>query len=123
MKPCGRSSNASAGSSRSTKCRRSTCRAPVRNPSNSRRTWAIRLPRRNYRVALEDDPNLFEALYGLAILEQDDGRAADALPLARRAVDAAPGDAARSAARAILAVVEPFARGPVNRPRVQDVEN
>ncbi|MBV8676361.1 MAG: hypothetical protein JO355_04225, partial [Planctomycetaceae bacterium] len=50
--------------------------------------------------------------YGLAVLEQDAGRAAEALAEARAAEARAPSDVARAAARAIAAFVEPYARKP-----------
>jgi hypothetical protein len=76
--------------------------------------------RRKYLEALAADPDLFEALYGLAVLEQDAGRAPAALAAARRAVADAPGDVARSAAQVILALVRPYgAAGDDPAPRVQ----
>jgi tetratricopeptide (TPR) repeat protein len=65
--------------------------------------------RRQYQAALTADPGLFEARYGLAVLEQDAGRAAAALSEARQAVAVAPGDVARSAAEAIIRLVRPYA--------------
>lgn len=69
--------------------------------------------RRAFLAALAAEPDLFEARYGLAVLEQDLGRAADALAAARRAVAAAPNDVARSAAQAVVAVVTPYATPPL----------
>ncbi len=66
--------------------------------------------RRYYRQALAAKPDLFEAHYGLAVLEQDSGNAAAALEAARAAVRSAPDDAASSAARVIAARVAPYAR-------------
>ncbi|MBV8610391.1 MAG: hypothetical protein JO034_23395 [Singulisphaera sp.] len=68
--------------------------------------------RRSYRDARAADPDLFEVHYGLAVLEQDAGRAAEALAEARAAEARAPSDVARAAARAIAAFVEPYARKP-----------
>lgn len=66
--------------------------------------------RQSYKDALALEPNLFEALYGLAVLEQDAGRAAAALESARRALEAGPPNAAsRDAARAIEQWVAPYA--------------
>jgi tetratricopeptide (TPR) repeat protein len=65
--------------------------------------------RRSYAEALSVAPELFEAHYGLAVLEQDDGRASAALAEARRAADLAPNAVARAAANAIIATVEPYA--------------
>ncbi len=64
--------------------------------------------RRQYRVALREEPDLFDALYGLALLEQDAGRAGAAVAAARHAVTSAPGDVARSAASAIAAFARPY---------------
>ena len=64
--------------------------------------------RRRYREALTAAPDLFEAHYGLAVLEQDAGRADAALTAARAALAAAPGDVARSAAGAIITLVRPY---------------
>jgi tetratricopeptide (TPR) repeat protein len=71
--------------------------------------------RKSYRDALALDPDLFEAHYGLATLEQDAGRAADALSEARLAVKQAPTDVARDAAQAIATFVEPYARSEVSK--------
>ncbi len=64
--------------------------------------------RRLYREALGSAPDLFEAYYGLAVLEQDAGRADAALAAAHAAVAVAPNDVARSAAGAIAALVRPY---------------
>ncbi|MFO0907971.1 MAG: hypothetical protein U0794_06350 [Isosphaeraceae bacterium] len=69
--------------------------------------------RKGYRDAIASDPSLFEALYGLAVLEQDDGRASDALNAAGRALATAPHDVARSATQAVIAFVTPYAIPPV----------
>jgi hypothetical protein len=65
--------------------------------------------RRPYREALATAPDLYEARYGLAVLEQDVGHAAQALSEARESLAAAPGDVARSAAQAILTLARPYA--------------
>jgi len=70
-----------------------------------------------FRAALAADPDLFEAWYGLAVLEQDAGRAADALAAARKAVTLAPNDVARSAAQGVVAAVTPYATSPIARDR------
>ncbi|MFO0950816.1 MAG: hypothetical protein U0835_06605 [Isosphaeraceae bacterium] len=62
-----------------------------------------------YREAAASDPTLFEAHYGLAVLEQDAGRAAESLKAARQAVSTAPTDFARSVASDVLATVTPYA--------------
>jgi len=66
--------------------------------------------RRHLRQALEAKPDSFEANYCLAVLEQDAGDAKSAYELARKAIGAAPDEAARSAARVIAAGVVRFAR-------------
>ena len=55
--------------------------------------------RKHYRLALDAKPDLFEALYCLAVLEQDAGNAAAAFELAKKAVTSAPDEASRAAAR------------------------
>ncbi len=70
--------------------------------------------RKAYEQALATDPSLFEARYGLAVLEQDAGRAAAAYENARAAIESAPSDVARSVARAIASAVSRFARAEVN---------
>lgn len=55
-----------------------------------------------FRDAARIEPRLFEAWYGLAIAEQDAGRAAGAAEAARRAVELAPNSVAREAARTVL---------------------
>ena len=66
--------------------------------------------RRHYRQALEAKPDLFEANYCLAVLEQDAGDAQSAYDLARKAIRAAPDEADRSSARLIADGVARFAR-------------
>jgi hypothetical protein len=68
-----------------------------------------------YEKALASEPNLFEARFGLAVLEQDDGHAAAASEHARAAIEAAPSEAARAAARAVAATVSRFAREEAGR--------
>jgi tetratricopeptide (TPR) repeat protein len=70
--------------------------------------------RQAYEQALAADPSLFEARYGLAILEQDAGRAAAAHEHALAALESAPTDFARAAARAIARAVSRFARAEVS---------
>ncbi len=65
--------------------------------------------RQSYREALHLRPDLFEAAYSGAVLEQDAGDATAAYDLARKAVAAARNDLSRSAARALAARVMPFA--------------
>lgn len=65
-----------------------------------------------YLKAIEAEPQLFEARYGLAVLEQDDAKADAAFEHAMAAVECAPTDAARGAARALAAAVRKYA-GPV----------
>jgi hypothetical protein len=64
---------------------------------------------RLYREAARNAADLFEAHYGLAILDQDSGRAAAALAAALAAQETAPNDVARSAAGAIVTLVRPYA--------------
>ncbi len=66
--------------------------------------------RQHYRLALEAKPDLFEALYCLAVLESDSGDAAAAFAAAKKAVAAAPNEASRAAARLVMTRVARFAR-------------
>jgi tetratricopeptide (TPR) repeat protein len=66
--------------------------------------------RKAYEAALKADPSLFEARYGLAILEQDAGRASAAYEHARAAIESGPSDVGRAAARAVASAVSRFAR-------------
>jgi tetratricopeptide (TPR) repeat protein len=66
--------------------------------------------RKHYRLALAKKADLFEALYCLAVLEQDAGNAGAAFELAKKAVAAAPNEASRAAARLIMSSVVRFAR-------------
>jgi hypothetical protein len=61
------------------------------------------------RLYREGGPDLFEAHYGLAVLEQDAGRAAAALAAALAAQETAPNEVARSAAGTIVKLVRPYA--------------
>jgi hypothetical protein len=73
-----------------------------------------------YRLYREKGPlDLFEAHYGLAVLEQDTGRAAAALAAALAAQETAPNDLARSAAAAIVRLVRPYASEKDETPRQQ----
>lgn len=69
--------------------------------------------RESYQAALAASPDLFEALYGLAVLELDAGRAPEALAAARKAVANAPDDVSRSAPQAIVSGVTPYATSPI----------
>jgi hypothetical protein len=64
--------------------------------------------RRQYAEALASDSKLFEAHYGLAVVEQDTGRADLALAAGQEALATAPDDVARSAARAVTELVRPY---------------
>ncbi len=68
-----------------------------------------------YERALAADPALFEAHYGLAVLEQDAGRADPAYRHSLAAIESAPGDVARSAARAMASALHPFAQAEAVR--------
>ena len=63
-----------------------------------------------YREAIAADPALFEAHYGLAVLEQDDGRAPEAQIAARRAAATAADTIARDASVAIVDDLAPYVR-------------
>ncbi len=60
-----------------------------------------------YHEALAIEPGLFEALYGLAVLEADAGRRAAARAAAKSAMETAPSDVARTAVRELLTTIEP----------------
>jgi tetratricopeptide (TPR) repeat protein len=64
---------------------------------------------RAYRDALALEPTMFEALYGLAVLDRDTGQAAGALDASERAEANAPTEFARSAAHAIAEMARPYA--------------
>ncbi|AMV39760.1 tetratricopeptide repeat protein [Planctomyces sp. SH-PL62] len=65
--------------------------------------------REHYLRAIAADPKLFEARYGLAVLEQDDARADEAYEQAMAAVGCAPNDTARSVAQAVASSVRRYA--------------
>ena len=69
--------------------------------------------RESFLAALAIEPDLFEARYGLAVLEQDDGRAREALDAARKAEKVAKTDSARTAVRAVITTVTPYATSPI----------
>jgi tetratricopeptide (TPR) repeat protein len=73
------------------------------------------LARESYEQALKADPSLFEARYGLAILEQDAGRASASYEHAVAAIESAPTEVARLAARAAASGVGRFARTESSR--------
>lgn len=58
--------------------------------------------RKAYEEALRAEPELYEALYGLACVERDAGRAAKAREVAEKAIRAAPTREAREAAEVVL---------------------
>ncbi len=63
-----------------------------------------------YRAAIAADPRLFEAQYGLAVLEADAGRAKESLDAAREAVQVAPHGAGKAAAEQLIEAVGAFAK-------------
>ena len=65
--------------------------------------------RKSYREALAADPASFEAHYGLAVLELDDGHAAEALAAGRLAEKSAATDHSRSESRSIIDATAPYA--------------
>jgi tetratricopeptide (TPR) repeat protein len=65
--------------------------------------------RLHFLEALKIEPKLFEAHYGLAVLERDAGDADAAVISARRALEFAPNDVAKRAAKGILEIAAPFA--------------
>jgi tetratricopeptide (TPR) repeat protein len=66
--------------------------------------------RRYYLQAIQAKPDLFEARYSLAVLEQDDGNAMACFEQARQAVKSAPDASAQTAARTVASSVARFAR-------------
>ncbi|MDG3003959.1 tetratricopeptide repeat protein [Paludisphaera mucosa] len=66
--------------------------------------------RQQFRKAIDVEPRLFEARYGLAVLDQDDARAQEAYEQATAAMECAPSDAARGVANALASAVRRFAR-------------
>jgi tetratricopeptide (TPR) repeat protein len=73
------------------------------------------LARRAYEQAIAADPSLFEALFGLAVVEQDAGRASAAYEHARAATEAAPSEVAKAAARAIASGISRYAKKEASR--------
>jgi len=65
--------------------------------------------RDQFQRAIEAEPELFEARYMLAVLEQDDARASESYEQALAAVECAPGGVERSAAQAVASSVRRFA--------------
>jgi tetratricopeptide (TPR) repeat protein len=61
-----------------------------------------------YQEAIGANPNLFEAHFSLAVLEQDAGRASAAYQAAQRALRAAEDESARAAARTLASSVSRF---------------
>ena len=66
--------------------------------------------REAYQAAIRLDPKLFEALYGLAVLDSDLGRAKEALESLQAAERVVPHPAAGSALDRLRAMVAPYAR-------------
>lgn len=64
--------------------------------------------RKHYQDAIREDPELFEAQYGLAVLEQDAGNAPEALRRARLAAKLAPNAVSKSAAETVIGQTLPF---------------
>jgi tetratricopeptide (TPR) repeat protein len=62
-----------------------------------------------FAEAIANEPKLFDAAYGLALVEQDNGHAGPAAVAARLAVKLAPDDSARRAAYLIQELAERFA--------------
>ncbi|WP_250846889.1 tetratricopeptide repeat protein [Aquisphaera insulae] len=75
----------------------------------------IEAARAGYERAIAADPALFEARYGLAVLEQEVGRAPEALIQAEAAVGSAANDVSRAAARGVADLVRPYAGAAVSR--------
>jgi tetratricopeptide (TPR) repeat protein len=68
--------------------------------------------RESFRAALAADPKQFDAYYGLAVLELDLGHAPEALAAAEMAATLAPHDTARTTAREIAGLAQPYAQAP-----------
>ncbi len=68
--------------------------------------------RASYQEALALAPNLFEARYGLALLETDAGNAPEALKQAEAAQALAPNSAAESATQALAEAARPYTLAP-----------
>ena len=64
--------------------------------------------RRSYNEALSSDPNLFEAHYGLACVEQASGHANSAVAAGERAEATAPNERSRSLAHSIVIEASPY---------------
>ncbi len=64
--------------------------------------------RKLYQEAIAHEPDLFEAHYGLALVEHDAGQAAEAFDAAERALQHAPTEVARETARQLLESVRPY---------------
>ncbi|WP_435007131.1 tetratricopeptide repeat protein [Tundrisphaera lichenicola] len=71
---------------------------------------------KSYREALTADPSSFEAHYGLAVLEQDDGHAEEALAEAKLAEKSAGNDVSRGAARQIINLVSRYVAEKAKQP-------
>lgn len=111
-----------------------TIRLHLGRPDMARATWAeaIQVPRSallqsplalcmliqgdfdgartTYRAAIAEEPGLFDAHYGLAVLERDAGNAAACLTAAEAAMKAAGSKSARAAAESIADFARPFAK-------------
>ena len=72
--------------------------------------------REHYRRAIELEPTLFEALFGLALLEHDAGRATEAVSAADRAVQNAPSALASETAESLAKTARPFASTTGSKP-------
>lgn len=75
-------------------------------------TWLVEgdddQARECYLEAIAEEPDFFEALYALAALEFDAGRASRAFAFARKAETFAPGTSARSVCRRIVEETKPY---------------
>jgi tetratricopeptide (TPR) repeat protein len=87
----------------------SEAKAPPSDALRQARLGAARLAdgdfdgaRAAYISAIEANPKLFEALYGMAVLEADAGRAAEAWMAAWAADEVAPHDAAKTAVASLM---------------------
>ncbi len=69
--------------------------------------------RKSFDEAVDRDPGLFEAHFGLATLEQGAGRADAAVASARLAEQYAPNDRCRKLAGQIIAEASPYSRGSI----------
>jgi tetratricopeptide (TPR) repeat protein len=66
--------------------------------------------REQYRKAIDLEPKLFEALFGLALLEHDAGRATESVSAADRAAQNAPAALAEETAAALAKSARPYAK-------------